>query len=143
MRNLLLFILFPCLLLNQHAAGQAARYPVSAIDTALLKNASVVVRCSDMNIHVSSLNSEYLTHHLVFTILKGSAADEAILSVAYNNWSDIDRFEGVMYDARGVVIKKLGKKDIFDQSAISDGMLLLRRTDEDHQAGHRRISGYH
>ena len=123
MRNLLLFILFPCLLLNQHAAGQAARYPVSAIDTALLKNASVVVRCSDMNIHVSSLNSEYLTHHLVFTILKGSAADEAILSVAYNNWSDIDRFEGVMYDARGAVIKKLGKKDIFDQSAISDGML--------------------
>ena len=91
MRHLLLLILFPSLLWHQHAEGQAARFPVSAIDTALLKSASVVIRCSEMNIHISSLNSEYLTHHLVFTILKGSAAEEAILSVGYNNWSEIGR----------------------------------------------------
>jgi transglutaminase-like putative cysteine protease len=111
------------LLLNQLATGQEFHYPVSTIDTSLLRDASAVIRCNEWVIDISSLYTETITMHTVLTILKGQAAEMAIAAIPYNNWSDVDRFEGFVYDADGRLIKKLGKKDIIDKSAIDDELL--------------------
>ena len=123
MRHTCFIFLIAWISFNHQASGQQISYPVSSIDTALLRNALIVVRKNEMVININSLTSETITRHTVTTLLKSGASAKATCVAHYNEWTDIDRFEGCIYDAKGLLVKKLGKKEIVDESAIGDGSL--------------------
>jgi transglutaminase-like putative cysteine protease len=99
------------------------RYPVWLIDSALLNNASMVVRAREVILEVKSLNSEVLKVHYTVTILNGSAAEKAVFMAFYDKYSSVDLFKGSMYDAAGNLIRNFNTKDIIDMSAIDNGIL--------------------
>ena len=115
-------ILIPALL-QGYLSFPENRFPVSDINPDLIRNAAMVVRTSETVIEIRSLSSETITRHYVVTILKPVANPAATLMAYYDKWSSVDRLEGTVYDAEGNVVKKFGKKDIADHSAIGDGML--------------------
>lgn len=117
-RMLILFLF--CVALT-HA--QELKYPLFTIDPALKKDAAAVVRKYEFSLEIHSLHSETITTRKAVTILKGDAAEMANAMVIYNNWSDVERFEGAIYDGSGRLIRKLGRKDIQDMSAIENGIL--------------------
>lgn len=115
---LLTLLLTPLFLLSQNS-----KYSVESIPPELTENATVVIREYTTKVVINSLHSESIEQHLVLTVLKGSASEYTKMEVPYDNWSDVDQLEGNIYNKEGVLIKKLGKKETIDVSAIDNGML--------------------
>ncbi|MEI8007311.1 MAG: DUF3857 domain-containing protein [Bacteroidota bacterium] len=99
------------------------KYPVSDIPREMLANADFVVRLSEMQFEVKSLNHAVWTEHLVVTILKESAAVHGILEEYYDSYTTIKSVDGAMFDAEGNLVKNFKSDDIYDHSAVSDGAL--------------------
>jgi transglutaminase-like putative cysteine protease len=118
-KEIILLFCFQCLLTFPALPGEV-RYPVSDIPPDLVKNASMVVRKHEIILEVKSLNSEVLKIHHVVTILKGSAAGEAVFRAFYDKYSSVDQLKGSMYDAGGKLIRNFSSKDVFDVCATSD-----------------------
>ena len=122
MKHLLFLMLF-FLSMAYSSAAKEIPYPVSSIDTALSKNAGMVVRLQETTLQIKSLNSEVLKIHYILTILKSSAEDNAIFKAYYDDYSTINVFKGSMYDANGVLVRNFNEKDISDLSSIGEGIL--------------------
>lgn len=99
------------------------RYPVSDIHPELLANADFVIRLSNTEFEVKSLNNAVWSKHVVITILKESASERAIFEQYYDDYISIRSIEGYMYDADGRLLKEFKSADVIDQSAVGDGSL--------------------
>jgi len=110
-------------LLTLSAFPREVKFPVSSIDTSLVKNAGMVIRLHETVLELRSLNSEVIKIHHVVTIFKGSAAENAIFRAFYDTYSSVDVFRGSMYDAAGNLVRHFNSKDIRDVSAIEDFIL--------------------
>lgn len=117
MRKSILFLL--CCAVAGNVFGQA-RYPVSAIAPALLKNAHVVKRLEEQSFEVFSLEKAILKRREVITILDEEGQSAARLVEMYDRLRSIGAIEGSLYDAAGNLVKKVKAKDIGDFGATSD-----------------------
>ncbi|MEI7463639.1 MAG: DUF3857 domain-containing protein, partial [Candidatus Taylorbacteria bacterium] len=115
-----LFFLGGCLL---SLPAYSQHFPISEIPAALLQNADHVVREYELQFEITSLNHEIWRKHIVITVIKGKARQEADLAQFYNSNIRITDIEGFLYDADGRMVKKFSDKDIADQSAVEDGSL--------------------
>lgn len=113
-------LLFTCL--SPSFSGEV-KYPVSAIDTALLRNAAMVVRTDETTLEIRSNNLEVVKVHYVLTILNASAAENAVFKAFYDKFITVNEFKGSMYDGSGKLIRNFNSKDISDESAIPSGIL--------------------
>jgi len=111
-----LFSVLPC-----HAG--TIKYPVSDIPPAMLTDADYIVRLSEVEIEYKSLNHDILSEHIVLTILKESASENAILEEYYDNDNTIKSISGYMYDFEGKLIREFKSADIYDYSAVEGGTL--------------------
>jgi hypothetical protein len=116
------------LILNLLAGCQlsllAGDYPVSAIAPELLKNANAVLRFEEIRFEVINNGKAVYKNHYVITILNESGENWAECSEYYDKSRKIRSVEGILYDARGVAIKKMKTRDMEDLSGVSDGTLI-------------------
>jgi hypothetical protein len=99
------------------------KYPVSEIDSSLLRNADMVVRTLDITCEIKSLTQQEITTHFVITIFKPCAMEQAAEMVFYDNNSRVESFSGLMYNAEGKEIHRYKNDEIVDESAVSNGTL--------------------
>ncbi len=118
------FLIYACLALGWAEAGPLyLKYPVADIPDSLKKDADVVVRQEVKVFTISAENRATLSVHYAVTILneRGNAFAKEV--VMYDKLSRIVDFNGYVYDAAGIQIKKLKNSEIYDQSAY-DGFSL-------------------
>lgn len=121
--------------LQVHAAEQP--FSVSNIPADLLKNAIIVKRTDDQQFILHKEGEATLRVHYAYTVLNENGDDYAGFAEYYNKFRDIRSVEGTLYDAKGNVIRKLKKKDLQDQSAVSDINLIDDNRIKSYQFYHR------
>lgn len=121
MRSILSVLIIATFSFLQANAGD---YPVTAINTSLLKKANAVIRLYDVRFTVNSAKETVCREHLVVTVLNEKGEDWAGLSEYYTRHRHIESIEGNLYDAFGKQLKKVKKKDIQDMSG-NDGSSLM------------------
>lgn len=97
-------------------------YSIFNISPELLENAKAVVRQEVIEFEV--LSPEVAKEHIkvVATRFKTSAPFEE-LQVHYDMYSKVGKITAAIYDANGKLIRKIGKKEILDYSAVSGGTI--------------------
>jgi transglutaminase-like putative cysteine protease len=104
-------------------AKDSPKFPVSAIPEALKKDVHVVMREDQMVFTI--LSKSRATHHVyqAITILNANGKRFAQETVGYDKLSKVTSFKAAVYDAEGMLIKRLKSSEIYDQSAY-DGYSL-------------------
>src|SRR5690606_37998789 len=117
------FILSLCFICYSLSGRDAPKYPVSAIPEQLKKNVNVVFREDVMEYKILSKSkaTEYVRQ--VITIFNSNGKHYAKEQIGYDKLSKINLIKAAVYDANGVLIKKLKTSDIYDHSAF-DGYSL-------------------
>ena len=82
-------------------------------------NDNAILRLDEYVFEVKNIGKATSKIHTAVTILNEKARDEGQLVVWYDNLRKIKKLSGVVRNADGKVVKKLGKNDIEDYSAIS------------------------
>jgi hypothetical protein len=100
------------------------RYPVSAIPASLVKNANVVKRMEEYQFRINNTGETVLYHKYALTVLNENGDDNAYLVEFYDKLQQIRSIEGALYDANGILVKKLKSKEIEDISAVDDNSLM-------------------
>lgn len=115
--------------------GMAAdiRFPASSISPELLKGANVVKRMERAEFHVVNEGETIYRREFALTILNEAGAEHAGLVEFYDRFQQVRSIEGALYDANGVLLKKLKQKEILDLGA-SDGNNLA---DDNRKKTHR------
>lgn len=98
-------------------------YGVDNIPDQLLKNANAVVRIDHMVFNLKSPGTATLTHKYAVTILNKNADRQAHFVKHYDKNRKITSIKGYIYDKFGKQIRKIKKKEIIDQTAVSNGSL--------------------
>ncbi len=93
-------------------------YSVDLIPKALLEDAHTVVRLEDYKVEIPSYDKVVESYKAVITILKAESNSDQI-TLVYDSFSKINSMKGSIYDASGKLIRKIKKKEIYDQSAVS------------------------
>jgi hypothetical protein len=91
-------------------------YAVSAIPANILKGANVVKRMETFRFSVTENNKAHLYRKVAYTILNEKGDKWAYYVLAYDNFRNVESFEGTLFDALGSKIKSLKKSDISDVS---------------------------
>jgi transglutaminase-like putative cysteine protease len=99
------------------------QYPVSAIDTAMLRHANAVKRHEEIVFEVVALNRARYYHKYAITILNEKGDEHAQLIEHYDKLQSVVSIEGSLYDWMGNKIKSLKKSDIQDRSGTSSNNL--------------------
>jgi hypothetical protein len=94
-------------------------YNVNKIPASLLKDAEAVVRINSVRFEVKNRKRSKEMVKRAVTIFKKEKRDYGELFVTYDKFSEIDNFEGKIYDASGEEIRELEDKDIRDFSIFS------------------------
>lgn len=118
-------LLILCLLSNvlwSNTTPLPTRYSFHEIPKTLLENSDAVIRAYDKKFEVNSKEKAVFRVHLAVTILNNKT-DWNDLVLYYDKFRKIKKINGVVYDARGRVIRKIKKKEIMDLSAVSNGSL--------------------
>lgn len=110
-----LLLLLPCLA----AAQDEAAYNAYNIPDTLLTGADAVVRSREMTFTVSSADNAVLHEKRAVTLFNGKS-DYNKLILHYDSFNKIGKIRGSLYDASGQFIRDIEKKEVKDQSAISD-----------------------
>jgi len=113
--------LFLLMLASGNVHGTDGFYPASLIPETLSKDAGAVIRLSETNLDISSVNAVRITCHLVVTVLHEDAMDEASVSIGYNEFKRIQKISGAVYNAEGKEIQKIKASEFNDLSAIPAG----------------------
>lgn len=95
-------------------------YAVSNIPEELMKDAIAIVRKDDQIFKASSPKNAVFIHKYAITILNRTADGIANFSEHYDPFNKITSIKGTIYDKNGKVVRKIKKKEIRDQSAVSD-----------------------
>ncbi|UII80728.1 DUF3857 domain-containing protein [Flagellimonas sp. CMM7] len=116
------FLTFLTLLLTLHFSF-SQNYSHSTIPEELVKNADAVVRLDQMSVVVKARNLMVVSSKRVVTVLN-EKGDRYVHAYAFYDKSDkIIRLEAKIYNKQGEEIKKIKRKEFFDQSAVSGGTL--------------------
>lgn len=94
-------------------------YAISNIPEELLKDAIAVVRMDEQIFNLVSPKNATLTHKYAITILNPNADGFADFSEYYDQLDKISSIKGKIFDKYGQLVKKVKKKEIIDQSAVS------------------------
>ena len=97
-------------------------YAVSKIPLNLLKNARAVVRLYEERVELRNLEKMIIHKHYVITILNDKGDRFAEFVEQYDKFNSIESIEGTLYNAQGVEIKSLKKKDITDVSITNENL---------------------
>jgi hypothetical protein len=117
MRKVLaVFILF---LWGNDNYAQNIQYPVSDIDSSLLKKANVVLRCEETRITINNQKSASISKKYVVTILNSAGDEKAAFNESYDDFRSLESIEGKLFDADGRKIGSLKKADLIDQAILS------------------------
>ena len=106
----------------QNAQGQTydKEFRLSSISPMLMADApSAVIRLDEQRFEVKNKGKATLTIHRAITIFDESAQDEGEFFVYYGDLRPLKKIEGVVRNAEGKVVRKLGKNNTQDYSAIS------------------------
>ena len=95
-------------------------YNVANINKDLLKNANAVVRYDEHTFTVSDTDKATYTGHRVITILNKSGDSYASMHDTYDKFDKITDIKGKIYDAHGILIRKIKTSDFADQSVIAN-----------------------
>ena len=98
-------------------------YSLSTIPESLLENTNSVVRDEVLEIIVHSQNSLEVKNRRVVTVLNSKGMLDLDAYEHYNTDIRIASLKAVVYDKNGKQIKKIGKSQFRDYSAISNGQL--------------------
>ncbi len=110
----LIFLLLPCLLFSQ----DKPEYAAILIPPDLLENANAVIRNQRIQFEVETPGTAVYKEHRVVTLFNDNSHYDYLI-VHYNPHNKLGRLNGKIYDAMGNLVRKIGKKEIRDESAIS------------------------
>jgi hypothetical protein len=103
-------------------------YAATGIPDSLKEDANSVVRYRMKDITVAGPADITIKEQSIVTILNEKGSDEAEVALDYSKkYNSIGSFEMRIYNAAGIMIKKYGKSDMYDRSAVSSGSII---TDE-------------
>ncbi len=117
-----LYLIFSFLIFNL-TYSQNLEYSVLKISDSLKQNANAVIRLNQIDIDISSQRKINMKSKRVVTVYneKGLSAVDAIEN--YSKSSSILNIEAKIFNAFGMEIKKIKRKDFRDQSAVDGGTL--------------------
>ena len=118
--SLWLFAVLICFTSN---AKEDPKFPASAIPENLKKNVVAVVREDEMVYTIAADNRATLHGHYVVTIFNRKADYIAEFSDWYSKLKKISKFEGTVYNAEGLIVKRVKGNDVSDQSVYETGTL--------------------
>lgn len=98
------------------------KYPISEIDTALLKNAKAVIRHEETYYTVKSPSEANTKMRFVITMLKEGDLMPCY-TIHYDAHSKIKNIKARFYDAEGNLIRQVPNDEIRDQIFVSSGTL--------------------
>jgi len=127
MRFLFGIILSLCFL--NSAFCQSLNFSWASIPDNLKENSNTVVREQTVSIVIKSVSEMNIKTKKVITVLNQKGLSNIDAVEYYDKSNKINAIEAVVYNAFGIEIKKLKRKDFFDQSVaegfeISDGRIL-------------------
>lgn len=102
----------------------AQAYDVGNIPDSLKLNAHAVKRVEDWTIIVKSLNKVIVRHKYAITVLDQQGDDYAGYSNSYSSLENLGSIDGNLFDARGMKLKSVKRKEITDMP-LSDGFSLM------------------
>ena len=91
-------------------------FPVTTIDSTLLKNANAIVRTDKMTVKVMATNKMVIRNQFALTVLNKAGEDYLNLSQFYSPEIKIKKLEAYIYDENGQLIKKIKKGDFADRA---------------------------
>jgi transglutaminase-like putative cysteine protease len=104
-------------------AKDSPKFPVSAIPEALKKDVHVVMREDQMVFTIQSKSRATYHVYQAITIFNGNGKRFAQETIGYDKLSKVTSCKAAVYDADGMLIKRLKSSEIYDQSAY-DGFSL-------------------
>lgn len=116
MRINLLLVLVMLFFFCENSSAKEKFYPVSNIPPALLENANSVVRKKETVLEIFSLEKIKYSYKEVITVLNKNGVGEGVFYVPYDLDTKVDIKTANFYDKNGILIKKVKKSDIYDQS---------------------------
>ncbi|HVV56463.1 MAG TPA: DUF3857 domain-containing protein [Mucilaginibacter sp.] len=100
-------------------------FSADGIPDSLKKNANSVVRYSMTDYNVKGPGKVALKFYAVITVLNEKADDEGLVKLEYNRkFNTVNSFEMRVYDAKGELIKKYHKSDMYDGAASMEATLV-------------------
>ncbi len=118
-----LFILPVLMLLFVNARAIDGDYAVSKISKKMLENANAVKRMEHQTFIINNERSTIMRQYYAITILNEAGDEHAGLEVYYDKLTSISSVSGSLYNAAGVLLRKIKTKDLSDYSAVSDNSL--------------------
>ncbi len=115
----------------------AQNYPVTSIASALLKDASVIVRLQERNIEIKNPGAAIIKTKYVYTILNPGGDEYADFTQSYDKLMKLQDIEGTLYNESGAKIRTLKKNEIRDYSNTSEATLADDDRVKVHNFNHR------
>lgn len=111
LRNILAIIFF-----STGGLLYAQDYSIKSIPDSLLEEVNYVKRIEELKIEVISPSKVRYYRKYVFTILNEKGVGYGVLAEYYDNFKSIESIDGELYNAAGIKLKSVKKKDIADVS---------------------------
>ena len=108
-------------------SSMAQNYDVKLIPDSLVQNADAVTRFEEMRLTIYSTSSAKITHKWAVTVYNEAGSRYAAYSNSYSPMHDLSNISGELYDASGIKLKSVKRKDIADMS-MEDGFSLMQDT---------------
>jgi hypothetical protein len=116
---------------------KAQNYAASLIPDSLKQNADYVKRYEELRIDVRSSSKVHYYTKYVYTILNEDGDRFGGFSEYYDRFKDISSIDGDLYNALGVKIKSVKKKDITDLSGTDEASFATDIRYKQHDFGYR------
>lgn len=118
----LFFVAF-FLITEREAVAKDSFFPVTDISTSLMTNANSVVRKNEVSLEIFAKDKIKYTVKEIISILNKKGEGEGVLYIPYDSNSEVEISVANIYDKSGILIKKVKKSEIYDQSSF-DGFSL-------------------
>ena len=127
------FFLFFCLPVFLNVSGQVS-YPVSAIPDSLKTGVQAVVRYSSENFVQQDEQNGTYKKTFVITVFNNKGNSYSDLVIREDDFYELKKFSGEVYDATGKTIKKISKKDLTTTALSADLATSAKTTFYQYQA---------
>lgn len=111
----------------------AQNYPVSAIPENLLANANAIIRESNSEHIIKSVNEMLVKESIAITIMSAAGDDFSTVYIPYNPTNKVGNIKVELYDKNGKLFKTFAKKDFSDYTNnpsaalyVDDRILVLK-----------------
>lgn len=117
MKNVLLLLFFiPIYAFNQ-------TYPADQIPDSLKENANAILRFEEIYLTISNIGKATIKHKYVITILDETGDRYAVYNNQYDDLISLSDINANLYDANGIKLKSVKRKDIYDVKNNGDDFL--------------------